>query len=164
MPINKNPIDSANKRLKEKSDDYQLITPIYSFDDVILDRSVFDDINTSIMVYKYSDEIYERWGLGKVIKRRKNISINLYGESGTGKTITAHAIANALNKKMLFVNYGEIESKYVGETAKNLIRMFEYAKSNDCILVFDEADALLSKRVTAMTNATDGSVNQTRNV
>ena len=115
-------------------------------------------------MYVNAEEIYGEWGLDSVVKRRKGMSINLYGPSGTGKTITAHAIANILNKQMLFVNYGEIESKFVGETAKNLQKMFDYANENDVVIIFDEADALLSKRVSSMTNATDVSVNQTRNV
>lgn len=65
---------------------------------------------------------------------------------------------------MLRVNYAEIESKYVGETSKNLERMFTVARLNHSIILFDEADALLSRRVTDMTSATDVSVNQTRSV
>ena len=78
--------------------------------------------------------------------------------------MAAHAIANALNKKILIINYADIESKYVGETPKNIRRAFEAAKKTDSILFFDEADAILSKRVTNMTQAVDVSVNQTRSV
>ena len=65
---------------------------------------------------------------------------------------------------MICVDYAEIESKYVGETSKNLSRLFQTAKEQDTVIFFDEADALLSKRVTNMTSATDVSVNQTRSV
>ncbi len=77
--------------------------------------------------------------------------------------MTAHAIAKQLVRKLIVVNYAEIESKYVGETSKNLAKLFQYAQQSNGILLFDEADALLSKRVTAMHSATDVSVNQTRN-
>ena len=65
---------------------------------------------------------------------------------------------------MICVDYAEIESKYVGETSKNLSRLFQTASEQDAVIFFDEADALLSKRVTNMTSATDVSVNQTRSV
>lgn len=78
--------------------------------------------------------------------------------------MAAHAIAHALNKSLIAVNYSEIESKYVGETSKNLTKLFQVAKEHDAIIFFDEADAILSRRVTNMSNATDVSVNQTRSV
>ena len=65
---------------------------------------------------------------------------------------------------MICVDYAEIESKYVGETSKNLTRLFQLAEKEGAVIFFDEADALLSKRVTNMTSATDVSVNQTRSV
>ena len=76
----------------------------------------------------------------------------------------ANAIASQLGFKLLRVNYADIESKFVGETSKNLERLFSIAKEKHAVLLFDEADALLSKRVTDMTSATDVSVNQTRSV
>jgi ATP-dependent 26S proteasome regulatory subunit len=78
--------------------------------------------------------------------------------------MAAHAIAHALDKKVIFVDYAEIESKYVGETAKNIKRLFQSAEELGAIIVFDEADALLSKRVTDMRSSSDVSVNQTRSV
>lgn len=64
----------------------------------------------------------------------------------------------------MVVNYADIESKYVGETPKNIRYVFEVAKKTHSIIFFDEADAILSKRVTNMSSATDVSVNQTRSV
>lgn len=111
-----------------------------------------------------SKKIFEEWGLQKVFKQSRQIGINLYGAPGMGKTMAAHSIAKYLGRKILVVNYADIESKYVGETPKNIRKAFEAAKSSGSILFFDEADAILSKRVTNMTSATDVSVNQTRSV
>ena len=111
-----------------------------------------------------SRKVFEDWGLQKVYKQSKRIGINLYGAPGTGKTMAAHAIENHLGRKILAVNYADIESKYVGETPKNIRKAFEAAKATSSILFFDEADAILSKRVTNMSSATDVSVNQTRSV
>lgn len=151
------------KNEKEKID-FLLTDPKYSFDDIVLPKTVMSEIKDIITLCRYRELIYDEWGLSSVIKGQRNITVNLYGCSGTGKSMTAHAIASELDKRVLLVNYAEIESKYVGETAKNLVNLFKYAQENDAVIVFDEADALLSKRVTAMHSATDVSVNQTRNV
>lgn len=157
-------VKSKTKKNLSTPIEFEISDPIYSFDDLILADVIVSDIKKAVALVEYRNKIYEEWGLNRVIKQPRNVSLNLYGASGTGKTMAAHAIAKYLSKKLLLVNYAEIESKYVGETAKNLIKLFEYAEANDVVIVFDEADALLSKRVTSMHNATDVSVNQTRNV
>ena len=78
--------------------------------------------------------------------------------------MAANAIASMLGMKILRVNYADIESKYVGETSKNLVSLFKTAEQHNAIILFDEADALLSRRVTDMSSATDVRVNQTRSV
>lgn len=171
MPINRMPIVEEQEERevkftkgikKEQKIDFYISEPKYNLDDVILSEPVKKEIERIVSYLKYNDKIFKEWNLQSVIKQH-NLSVNLYGESGTGKTMTAHAIAKMLNKKIVLVNYAEIESKYVGETSKNLISLFQFAKENDAVILFDEADALLSKRVTAMHSATDVSVNQTRN-
>lgn len=165
MPINRIPIVEEEKSIKEGKKpkiDFYVSEPLYNLEDVILSAPVKKEIERIVSYFKYHDKIFKDWNLQSVIKQH-NLSINLYGESGTGKTMTAHAIAKMLSKKIVLVNYAEIESKYVGETSKNLTCLFQFAKENDAVILFDEADALLSKRVTAMHSATDVSVNQTRN-
>lgn len=131
---------------------------------MILPAKVKEEVLDAADYAKYSQLVFEVWGLQKTHKYSKNLGINLYGPSGTGKTMTAHAIANHLHRKILTVNYAEIESKYVGETSKNICRIFETAKETHSILFFDEADAFLSRRVTNMAESRDVSVNQTRSV
>ena len=138
--------------------------PKYSLDDIILPNNVKEQILDIADYAKNSKIVYEQWGLEKTHKYSKRIGINLYGAPGTGKTMAAHALAKYLGRKILIVNYADIESKYVGETPKNIRKVFEVAKETNSILFFDEADAILSKRVTNMTGATDVSVNQTRSV
>ena len=138
--------------------------PKYSFDEIILPEAVKEKI---LDVADYADNyhrVFEVWGLKSVFKQSRRIGINLYGAPGTGKTMAAHAIAKHLERKILVVNYADIESKYVGETPKNIRKAFETAQNTNSILFFDEADAILSKRVTNMSSATDVSVNQTRSV
>lgn len=138
--------------------------PKYRLSDLILSESNLDELQTVIKAKEYWNKVFVDWNLQSVMKQRKSLFINLYGEPGTGKTMAAHAIANALHKEMICVNYADIESKYVGETSKNLTNLFHTASEKDIIIFFDEADALLSKRVTNMSSSTDVSVNQTRSV
>ena len=167
MPINPNPVErdtQSRNKTNNRPKEFTLSEPKYTFDDIVLSENVREQITDVLALYKYQKKVFCDWGLGSVIKQSGRISVNFYGESGTGKTMCSHALANELNKKLLIVNYSEIESKYVGETSKNLVSLFKFADEYNAIILFDEADALLSKRVTDMHSATDVSVNQTRNV
>ncbi len=152
------------KKSKEPSIEFYPEEPKYSFDEIILPQSVKNKILDVANYAENSKKVFEDWGLQSVYKQSRRIGINLYGEPGTGKTMAAHAIAKHLGRKILAVNYADIESKYVGETPKNIRKAFEAAAETNSILFFDEADAILSKRVTNMSSATDVSVNQTRSV
>ena len=155
---------TAKKNTKESTIEFFPEEPKYSFDEIILPQSVKDKILDVANYAENSKKVFEDWGLQKVYKQSKRIGINLYGAPGTGKTMAAHAIAKHLGRKILAVNYADIESKFVGETPKNIRKAFESAQKSNSILFFDEADAILSKRVTNMSSATDVSVNQTRSV
>ena len=166
MPIG-NRINENNLNKKETQKPDMIFVPEepkYSLDDIILPDSVKEQILDIADYAKNSKIVFEQWGLQKTHKYSKRLGINLYGASGTGKTMAAHAIARHLGRKILIVNYADIESKYVGETPKNIRKAFQVAKETHSILFFDEADAILSKRVTNMSSATDVSVNQTRSV
>jgi ATP-dependent 26S proteasome regulatory subunit len=106
--------------------------------------------------------IYETWNLQSIDRTGKKVALNFYGEPGTGKTLAAEAIANSLGKDILMVSYAELESKYVGETPKNIKAAFQKAAQTGAVLFFDEADSILGKRLTNVTQATDHSVNLTR--
>lgn len=156
---------SFNTKQTEKQETtFSVSKPLYALSDLIIDDKTLDELVTVIKAKEYWNRVFYEWNLASVMKQRKNLFINLYGEPGTGKTMAAHAIANELRKEMICVNYADIESKYVGETSKNLTSLFKLAAEKDVIIFFDEADALLSKRVTNMSSSTDVSVNQTRSV
>ena len=166
MPINPKHAGEEPKQKKNQPVEEIFIPeePKWSLDEIILP----DDVKNQILdVATYADNshrVFELWGFKKTHKFSRRIGINLYGAPGTGKTMAAHAIAKNLGRKILIVNYADIESKFVGETPKNIRKAFEAAKNSNSILFFDEADAILSKRVTNMTQAVDVSVNQTRSV
>jgi SpoVK/Ycf46/Vps4 family AAA+-type ATPase len=148
----------------DKSSGFVLSTPKYTFSDLILPHGTRDQINKALAFRHHHDLVFQQWGLDETHRHARRVCLNFYGPPGTGKTMAAHAVAHALDKELLIVNYAEIESKYVGETPKNLTAVFKRADEADAVIFFDEADALLSKRVTNMSNSTDTSVNQTRSV
>ncbi len=138
--------------------------PKFDISEIILPKKTMDSLKDFISLFQVYDTIFSSWGLNSTHKHNKLFSVNLYGDSGTGKTMAAHIIASELNLPLISVNYAELESKYVGETSKNLTKLFSIAKEKNAILFFDEADAVLSRRVTNMSSSTDVSVNQTRSV
>jgi len=149
---------------QEKIGDFELISPKYSAEDLVLNNITFQELKSAIALKTQSDYVYNTLGFAETHKHNQRFVVNFYGEPGTGKTMAAHAMAHAFSKKLLIVDYSQIESKYVGDTPKNLKKIFDFAKHIDCVIFFDEADAILSKRVTNMSSATDTSVNQTRSV
>lgn len=138
--------------------------PRYTLNDLVLDSTTSAQILDVISYFQNHDLLFQQWGLAERFASQDGLAVNLYGPPGTGKTMAAHAIVDALHAMIICVDYAEIESKYVGETSKNLTRLFRIAEDQHAVIFFDEADALLSKRVTNMTSATDVSVNQTRSV
>ena len=149
---------------KSQSGKFVLVQPVYALSDMVLQDRQKRALYEILSLAENESLIYHVWGLEKVIKRGRGLKVNFYGEPGTGKTMAAHAIAKELGKALLEVSYAEIESKYVGETAKNLVALFRAAEKEEAVLLFDEADALLSRRVTDMHSSSDVSVNQTRSV
>lgn len=169
MPISTSPIEKgtafeSKDKQNKKQIEFVVEEPIYSFADMVIPEELKSAIDDATSIFKYRPKLFDEWNLGRVIKRPTNVCINFYGQPGTGKTMAAHAVAKALSMKLLKVNYADIESKFVGETSKNLVRLFNEAEEKNAIILFDEADALLSRRVTDMSSATDVSVNQTRSV
>jgi AAA+ superfamily predicted ATPase len=90
--------------------------------------------------------VYERWGFSRRMSRGLGISALFAGESGTGKTLAAEVIAHELKLNLYRIDLSQVVSKYIGETEKNLRKLFDAAEDGGTILFFDEADALFGKR------------------
>jgi SpoVK/Ycf46/Vps4 family AAA+-type ATPase len=90
--------------------------------------------------------MYQGWGLKKVMRKTKGISLLFAGPPGTGKTMAAEAIAHELGKPLHVVNYAQLENMWVGETEKNIERVFAKAIEDGAVLFFDEADAVFHRR------------------
>ncbi len=121
-------------------------------------------IKNTLKKLRYHDVLYEEWGLKKIDPKGGSVVVNLFGPPGTGKSFCAEALAHHLGKQIIKVNYAEIESKYVGETPKNIKAAFRKAAETGAVLFFDEADTILGKRLTNVNQSADHSVNLSRSV
>lgn len=159
-----------NQPEQEKADeptDQKMIEsyePRFELEQVALNAKVREQIKTAISAVRYKRKMSEEWGMSDYFAGNRAIILNFYGKPGTGKSMTAEAVAKALGKKVYHINYSELESKYVGETPKNIRKAFECATKDDAVLIFDEADSFLGKRLTSVTQSADYGVNITRSV
>lgn len=135
--------------------------PKYSFERAILSEAVMERIEDAESIMQFERKVFDEWGLYE-IKPNPTAALNFYGPSGTGKTMAAEAFAQKLGKKILCVTYADVESKYHGEGPKMVKAIFEAAERDDAVLFFDEADSLLSKRLTKADSGSDYAVNSLR--
>jgi SpoVK/Ycf46/Vps4 family AAA+-type ATPase len=126
------------------------VTPRRSFDDVILPRATRRALDAALAQVTQQDLIFNRWGLGERHPGGMALAFNFAGPPGTGKTICAEAIAHALGRRLLLVRYAELESVWMGETPKNVAAVFRRGRDEGSVLLFDEADALASRRSTSI--------------
>ena len=140
---------------------YVPVEPAYSFDRVILPDDVLEKIESAINILRYERKVFQEWGLYE-IQPNPSSSLSFFGPSGTGKTMAAEAIAEKLGKKILKVSYADVESKYHGEGPKMVKAIFLAAEKEDAVLFFDEADSLLSKRLTNVSQGSEQAINSMR--
>jgi SpoVK/Ycf46/Vps4 family AAA+-type ATPase len=122
------------------------IEPKATFDDIVLPAEQTELLRQITAQVNQRGKVYGEWGFGRRLNRGLGISALFAGESGTGKTMAAEVIANALQLNLYRIDLSAVVSKYIGETEKNLRRLFDAAEDGGAILFFDEADALFGKR------------------
>ncbi|MDE9546280.1 ATP-binding protein [Xenorhabdus bovienii] len=123
----------------------QRITPKRSLKDLLISDEVAQQIQEILMAIKYREQILAG-GFKDKIGYGTGISALFYGDSGTGKTMAAEVIADCIGVDLIKVDLSTVVNKYVGETEKNLSRIFDLAEQDAGVLFFDEADALFGKR------------------
>ena len=117
-----------------------------TWDDLVLPEQqsqILTDIATHL---QHRAKVYQEWGFASKGDRGLGISALFFGESGTGKTMAAEVLANQFRLDLYRIDLSAVVSKYIGETEKNLARIFAAAETGGVILLFDEADALFGKR------------------
>jgi SpoVK/Ycf46/Vps4 family AAA+-type ATPase len=124
----------------------QKITPHYTWEDIVLPDDRMAQLSEIANQVLYQHVVYEEWGLAKKSSLGRGVAALFAGQSGTGKTMAAEVIANDLGLDVYKIDLSGLVSKYIGETEKNLARVFEEASDTNAILFFDEADAVFGKR------------------
>jgi hypothetical protein len=124
----------------------QQITPHYGWEDIVLPEDRLRQLREIHDQIRYRDVVYDRWGFDGKLAMGKGLDVLFTGPPGTGKTMAADVLASALGLDLYKIDLSTIVSKYIGETEKNLARIFAEARTSNAILFFDEADALFGKR------------------
>src|SRR4051812_38073737 len=126
------------------------VAPRRTFEDVILPPATRRALDLALSQVTQHDLIFNQWGLGERHPTGLALAFNFAGPPGTGKTICAEAIAHSLGRRLLLVRYAELESLWMGETPKNIAALFRAAREEGAVLLFDEADAIASRRSTSV--------------
>ncbi|WP_454766436.1 ATP-binding protein [Cupriavidus campinensis] len=133
------------------------ISTALGWDDLVLAPEVMDEIEIVRAWLRDGPALMETWGLGKAVK--PGYRCLFYGPPGTGKTLTATLLGQGAGVDVYRIDLSMVVSKYIGETEKNLARVFDQAQSRRWVLFFDEADALFGKR-SATQSSNDRHANQ----
>lgn len=145
---------------RRMAQEFTAAEPRFTFDQLVLAEDVRKRILEQICILENRDKLFNQWGLAAIAS--PSVLLNLYGDSGTGKSMAAEAISSRLGKKILRVSYADIESKYHGEGPKRLKGIFLAAAEQDAVLFIDEADSLLSARLSNVTQGSEQAINSMR--
>ncbi len=157
---------SAAKRgdepsLEERAEQYKSIKPFYDFEFLVVPHELRESLLSAMDLARLETLVFDEWNL-RAIEPFPRTALNFHGLPGTGKTLAAHALASYIGRPILMANYGQIESKYVGDGAKNVEAIFFAAERDGSVLFIDEADSLLSKRLTNVTQGAEQAINSMR--
>src|SRR5262249_28600147 len=122
------------------------IEPHYHWDDLVLPLDKRERFRELCDQVAHRHRVYGDWGFGRKLGDGRGISALFAGPSGTGKTMAAEVIAHELQLDLYKIDLSGVVNKYIGETEKNLAKIFHEAEASNAILFFDEADALFGKR------------------
>ena len=122
------------------------VKPKYTWDDIVLPENVLSQLREVCQCVSHRYRVLGEWGFGRRLSLGKGVNALFAGPSGTGKTMGTEILANELGMDLYKIDLSGVISKYIGETEKNLDRIFSAAEETSAILFFDEADALFGKR------------------
>ena len=118
----------------------------HTWNDLVLPDATLRQVHETASAIRHQHVVYAKWGFGQRLAASRGLKMLFAGASGTGKTMTAAVVARDLGLDLYKIDLSAVVSKYIGETEKNLDRIFRAAHSSNAILFFDEADALFGKR------------------
>jgi hypothetical protein len=122
------------------------IEPRVGWSDLVLPAPVIEQLGELTARARHRDRVLDDWGLGRTSLKGRGVTALFAGDSGTGKTMSAEVIAGSLGLDLYVIDLSTIVDKYIGETEKNLDRVFNEADRVNGVLLFDEADAIFGKR------------------
>lgn len=132
---------------------FSVVDPRWTLEEIIFPKSLKDQLFDVVSFCNKKEQIIKDWELDKFMKGKGCIGINLWGIPGTGKSIAAEAIADALGMGLIEASYSSLMDSLQGNTEKNITALFDTAVSENCVILFDEADGLLSARKTSGANS-----------
>ena len=124
----------------------QRIPTGFSWDDLVLPKDTMDALKEVVRFGRYRAFLLEEWGFAAKLPYGRGVSAILAGPPGTGKTMVAQLLARELGYDLYRIDLSQVVNKYIGETEKNLAKIFDEAESSHAVLFFDEADSLFAKR------------------
>lgn len=124
----------------------QRVDPQLGWEDLILPTAALQQLQDLVHRIHHRDTVHHTWNMQPGAGRGDGVSALFSGESGTGKTLAAEVLATALNTDLYIIDLATVIDKYIGETEKNLERIFTQAENVNAVLLFDEADAIFGKR------------------
>ncbi len=124
----------------------QRLRPVHRWGDLVVGDRGRVQLEEICRQVSLRDRVLDEWGLGRRVAASRGVAALFTGPPGTGKTMAAGVIANELGLDLYRIDLSQVVSKYIGETEKNLARIFAEAQSANAVLFFDEADALFGKR------------------
>jgi hypothetical protein len=133
----------------------QRIDVTQTWDDLVVADDTRDQVQALIARVRHAHQVLERWGYRGKMARGTGVAALFSGPPGTGKTMVAGLIARELDLELYQVDLSQVVSKWIGETEKQLARVFDVAEQGHALLLFDEADALFGQRSTEMKGAVD---------
>jgi hypothetical protein len=147
---------AACRRMSNRSlDDLAVrVEPVYGWDDIVLPGDTIELLHEICDQARQKYRVLIEWGFARKVPYGRGLSVLFSGPPGTGKTMAAQIIARELGVDLYKIDLSGVVSKYIGETEKNLSRIFAAAESSNAVIFFDEADALFGKR-TEVTDAHD---------
>jgi SpoVK/Ycf46/Vps4 family AAA+-type ATPase len=122
------------------------ISPRATWDDLVIPRTVDGQLRSIAGRVRQRGQVLDEWRLGSNSSRGRGITALFAGDSGTGKTMSAEVVARSLGLDLYVIDLSTVVDKYIGETEKNLDRIFVEAERVNGVLLFDEADAIFGKR------------------
>ncbi len=122
------------------------LEPAFGWEDLVLPERPREILGSISSYLRHRDVVLSEWGYERTVARTQGLKVLFAGESGTGKTMAGQVLARELGLDLFRIDLATVVSKYIGETEKNLDRIFGAAEGSNAILFFDEADALFGKR------------------